>query len=205
MAAARPVECLMPSEVVVAFLGSQSPMLKKHYLNDLASALGPAQADSDPDKMVHTELYFPHTQHALSIVHNGKVSLHPKNFSKTGWTYKSVPVSEHQLERIERFARSAVGDGFNTAGYFMPCGLGTSQLGATLSDPCNARGATRTWYCSELVSHALASAGSQALLDDLGVTNVECLHPHSLWQAISKSDATYSTAPEHKLELLQYD
>ena len=195
----------MSAEVVVAFLGSQSPMLKKHYLNDLASALGPAQADSDPDKMVHTELYFPHTQHALSIVHNGKVSLHPKNFSKTGWTYKSVPVSEHQLEKIERFARSAVGDGFNTAGYFMPCGLGTSQLGATLSDPCNAAGATRTWYCSELVSHALASAGSQQLLDDLGVTNVECLHPHSLWQAISKSDISYSTAPEFKLELLQYD
>jgi len=195
----------MSAEVVVAFLGSQSPMLKKHYLNDLASALGPAQADSDPDKMVHTELYFPHTQHALSIVHNGKVSLRPKNFSKTGWTYKSVPVSEHQLERIEKFARSAVGESFNTTGYFMPCGLGTSQLRATISDPCNARGATRTWYCSELVSHALASAGSQQLLDDLGVTNVECLHPHSLWQAISKSDISYSTAPEFKLELLQYD
>ena len=195
----------MPSEVVLAFLGSKSPALKKHYLNDLAAALGPAQTDSDPDKMVHVELYFPHTQHALGIVHNGQVSLHPKSFSKTGWTYKSVPVSEHQLERVERFARAAVGDHFNTAGYFMPCGLGTSQLGATLSDPCNAKGATRTWYCSELCAHALAAAGSQALLDDLGVTNVECLHPHSLYKAVANSELTYSTAPEFKLELLQYD
>ena len=63
----------MPSEVVLAFLGSNSPALKKHYLNDLAAALGPAQTDSDPDKMVHVELYFPHTQHALGIVHNGQV------------------------------------------------------------------------------------------------------------------------------------
>ena len=130
--------------------------------------------------------------------------MHPKNFSKTGWTYKSIPVTDHQLEKIERFARSAVGDGFNTAGYFMPCGLGTRQLSSTLSDPCNASGATRTWYCSELCSHALAAAGSQDLLDDLGVTNIECLHPHSLYQAVAKSDLTYSTAPEFKLEMLQY-
>ena len=194
----------MPSEVVLAFLGASSPALKKHYLNNLATALGPAMTNEDPDKMVHVEMYFPHTQHALSIVHNGQVSLHPKNFSKTGWTYKSIPVTDHQLEKIERFARSAVGDGFNNAGYLLPCGLGTSQLGATLSDPCNAAGATRTWYCSELCSHALAAAGSQDLLDDLGVTNIECLHPHSLYQAVAKSDLTYSTAPEFKLEMLQY-
>ena len=195
----------MPSEIVLAFLGSSSPALKKHYLNDLATALGPAKTDSDPDKMVHAEVYFPHTQHALSIVHNGTVTLYPKNFSKTGWTYKSVPVTDHQLERIERFARSAVGDGFNTTGYFMPCGLGTRPLTATLSDPCNIAGNTRSWYCSELCSHALASAGSQELLDDLGITNIECLHPHSLFQAVSKSDLTYSTAPQNKLEMLQYD
>ena len=64
---------VMQSEVVLAFLGASSPALKKHYLNDLATALGPAKTDADPDKMVHVEMYFPHTQHALSIVHNGQV------------------------------------------------------------------------------------------------------------------------------------
>ncbi len=65
----------MPAEVVLAFLGGESPALKKHVLNDLAKSLGPSVQESDPDKMVHVEMYFPHTQQALSIVHNGKVTL----------------------------------------------------------------------------------------------------------------------------------
>ena len=56
----------------------------------------------------------------------------------------------------------------------------------------------------QVIALALLS-GSQALLDDLGVTNVECLHPHALYKAVAKSELTYSTAPEFKLELLQYD
>ena len=129
---------------------------------------------------------------------------YPKNFSKTGWTYKSVPVTDGQLARIDRFARSAVGESFNTTGYFMPCGLGTKPLESSMLDPCNSKGITRNWYCSELVSHALAAGGSQQLLDDLGISNVQMLHPHSLFQAVNASDYTYSTAPEFKLELLDY-
>ncbi|MAP25284.1 MAG: hypothetical protein CMM87_07145 [Rickettsiales bacterium] len=191
-------------EVVAAFLSSASPALKKHVLNDLAAALGPALRENETEKMIHAELYFPHLQSALSIVHNGKVTLHNKSFSRTGWTYKSIPMDEGQLQNVERFARSTVGDAFNSQGYFMPCGIGTKQLTHTMRDSTNAAGNVRTWYCSELVTHALAAAGSKELLDDLCINQLTCLHPHSVYQALVDSDITYATAPEFKLELLNY-
>lgn len=191
-------------EVIAAFLSSSSPALRKHVLNDLAASLGPALRDDEKDKMIHVEMYLPHMQSALSIVHNGKVTLHPKAFNRRGWTYKSIPVTERQLQNIERFARSTVGDDFNTSGYFMPCGIGTKQLCSTMRDGTNAAGIARSWYCSELVTHALASARSQELLNDLCINQLCCLHPHSLYQALQDSDITYATTPEFKLEMIDY-
>ena len=154
--------------------------------------------------MIHTELYFPHLQSALSIVHNGHVKLHNKTFSRKGWTYKSIPLTENQLQNVERFARGTIDDSFNSHGYFMPCGIGTKQLAHTMRDPMNTSGISRTWYCSELVTHALAAAGSNDLLDDLCINQLTCLHPHSLYRSLCDSDITYATAPEFKLEMINY-
>lgn len=191
-------------EVIAAFLSSTSPALKKHILNDLAAALGPSLRDDEKDKMIHTELYFPHLQSALSIVHNGQVKMHNKLFSRTGWCYKTIPITQGQLQRIERFARGTVNDNFNSHGYFMPCGIGTKQLTHTMQDPTNSSGIARTWYCSELVTHALAAAGSDQLLQDLCIDQLTCLHPHSLYRALCDSDITYASAPEFKLEMIDY-
>ena len=191
-------------EVVAAFLSSTSPALRKHILNDLAAALGPSLKDNEKEKMIHTELYFPDQQSALSIVHQGRVKLQNKSFSRQGWCYKTIPLTQNQLENVKKFANSTVNDKFNGHGYFMPCGIGTKQLAHTMQDPTNASGMPRTWYCSELVTHALAAAGSQELLQDLCIDQFTCLHPHSLYRALCDSDITYATAPEFKLEMINY-
>ena len=132
------------------------------------------------------------------------MQLYPKTFSRSGWTYKSVSLNSADLERIDRFAHSTVGDKFNARGYFMPCGLGTKSLDSTMSDPCNSAGVARTWYCSELVTHALAATKNAELLENLGVGNDQCLHPHALYKAINNSEYTTSTAPVFKVEMMQY-
>ena len=187
--------------VIVAWLGSQSPALKRHPLNALAAALAPNTSPDDPDTMIHCELLFPNG-HALSIVHNGTVQLGPKNFSRTGWTYRSIPCTNQQFDTMMRFARGAIGDSFNTTGYFMaPCGLGTPQLGFTRDDPGNANKNNRQWYCSSLTAEALACCG---LDEDLDMAPHTRLHPHSLWNALTDSEQTCTTAPRHKLELVQF-
>ncbi|MBM62760.1 MAG: hypothetical protein CL484_07410 [Acidobacteria bacterium] len=186
------------TSVTVAFLGSASPALRRHPLNTLAALLAPRKPQ-DPDAYVHCELLFPDNGEALSIVHNGTVQLAPKNFTRSGWTYRSVPCTRQQLSTMRSFAHAAVGDGFNTTGYWSPCGIGTKPLGHSMTDPSNRAGLRRRWYCSELTSECLASCG---LVQELGLPRAVHLHPHALWQSLVDSDATSASAPSHKLDLI---
>ena len=141
--------------------------------------------------MVHTELFFPEhaptgasaiTGRSLGIHYGGKAFWAPKRFSKTQWTFRSLPCSDTAYSHMVSFAKQQVGGAFNYMGYYTPCGISPSTRSV-------AAHATQNWYCSELVAHALGHGG---LIDSPHLSGT---HPQVLFDHINdNTNAFHDTA-----------
>ena len=182
----------MGRKVIVCFLPANSSLLEDHWLNRAAARWAP-ESTSDPGAppMVHTELFFPEHEptsantisgRSLGIHYGGKVFWAPKRFSKTQWTFRSLPCTEEAYQKMTSFARQQVGGAFNYMGYYTPCGISPSTRAVSAH-------ATQNWYCSELVAHALGHGG---MIDSAHVLGT---HPQVLFDHINENtDAYHDTA-----------
>ncbi len=148
----------MGKKVIACFLPADSSLLEDHWLNRAAAKWSPAPRDASHNApMVHTELFFPSdaaetsgsiTGRSLGIHYGGKVFWAPKRFSKAQWQFRSIPCTDAQYNTMINFSRKQMGGAFNYRGYFTPCGVSSALRSTSLHN-------TQSWYCSELVAHAL--------------------------------------------------
>jgi len=109
--------------------------------------------------------------------------MYPKTFSRTDWTFHSIPATDRQVAKAKAFCRRQLGANFNYQGFFLPspCNLGHEyrrKNGDTKRMP---------WFCSELVAYALHHAD---LIDDV-TTMVACKHPSATYNAVREHCDTY--------------
>jgi len=173
--------------VLICFLPANSSLLEDHWLNRAAASYAPRPSDGMRPPMVHTELFFPSNVAAVGgagvagaagdevfgqscgIHFGGKVFLSPKNFSKKEWQFRSYDCSEVQYDRMYNFCREQVGGSFNRVGYFSPCNPSRWFRKSNT--------AQQSWYCSELVAHAMLEGGLLAEKD----VSVAGSHPEALY------------------------
>jgi len=132
----------MPTEIQLAFLPVDSEAAAEAWQNHAASLF-------TGSKYIHCELLFPKTDEAFSITADSHVFLYRgKRFSRSEWDFFSVAVQPHKYAAMYAFARAQVGKPFNTWGFY------TSVLGGFWGD-----GAKESYFCSELITHALQAGG----------------------------------------------
>ena len=200
----------MPT-ITVCFLRSDSPQLAQAFVNTAAAWLAPTRGSLEKP-MIHCEVLLPSgpgdaasspNGRALSVCHGGKTFFFDqKTFSRDGWYFVSVPVTQRQVDAVESFARDQVDKPFNTAGYYaaaVPCvrGVGTTKP--------HSRGArdSASWFCSELCSAALAAGPDPVLNRELVASWSPHLHPHNLWMALQEADGAWLNLVPTKISALR--
>ena len=174
-------------KIIVCYLRASSAVLEDHILNRLAASFAPDSESAD-DAVVHVELYFP-DQHnrdkglSAGIHYGGRMFMFPKAFSRSDWTFHSIPATDRQVQLAKSFCERQRGAGFNYAGFFLPrvCNLGHSYRVR------NSDTKRMPWYCSELVAYTLLHAG---LLSGQDAADAS-VHPHAAYLTIQAQCDTY--------------
>lgn len=155
--------------LLVAFLAADSDLLESHILNKAA-----AWVSGVKNPMIHTEVLFVDREssdgiigRSCSIHYGGKVFFKQKKFSRNQWRFRSVSMSNENIQKAMKFCQQHVGEPFNKLGFFMQPVSGK-------------RMSSNSWFCSEIVAGAL-NAG--------GMTVPSSLHPHALYKAIAERTA----------------
>ena len=174
-------------KIIICYLRAGSSVLEDHILNRLAAKLAPRYGDSR-DPVVHVEMFFPDESNPLTglsagICYGGQVFMHPKQFSRPNWEFHSIPVTETQLSKAKRFCDFQRGTPFNYRGFFAPsaCNMRPQER------VYNLHSRKMSWYCSELVSYALLSAGIMDSVDAAEASK----HPNSLYYVVERECDTY--------------
>lgn len=170
-------------KVYCAFLAADSELLENHWLNRWAAKMSPAK-----NPKIHVELLFSSSHdgddvlgQACSITYGSQVFLHSKRFSRKQWEFRSIPMAPEAAERVQAFCEERVGDGFNRLGFYLspiaPCVKPHTLYNMGLSR-------TKQWFCSEIVSHALA---------EVGIVEPMSCHPQELFERLQEK-TTVDTA-----------
>ena len=199
----------MPT-ITVCFLRSDSPQLAQAFVNTAAAWLAPTREASEKP-MIHCEVLLPRESgdepssngRALSVCHGGKTFFFGnKQFSRDGWYFVSVPVTQRQVDCVASFAQEQVDKPFNMTGYYaaaLPCSMG---LGITSPHSRGAR-SSASWFCSELCSAALASGDDPVLTRELASRHSPHTHPHNLWKAMQDVPGAYMNLVPTKISALR--
>lgn len=201
------------ASVIVAFVPGSSPITADHFLNRWAAWAAPARPESrgyqkvkTMDKFIHCELLFPDTiasiqsDHAppemrgtgVGIVAGGEVFRHNKRYSRDGYIFKSVSMTQTQYDKMKAFCDDCVGCKFNHLGYasfFMPFRISGKLFS-------NAGCGRPHFFCSELCMSAFKAAGLFppetptvihpdnffTMIDDIGVVHSHPCHQHTKLQ-----------------------
>ena len=174
-------------KIIICYLKASSAVLEDHFLNRMAAAFAPKRNKSD-DAVVHVELYFPDRHNrdtgvSAGIHYGGNMFMFPKAFSRSDWTFHSIPATDRQVGLAKQFCERQRGAGFNYAGFFLPraCNLGHSYRIRNLDTK------RMPWYCSELVAYTLLHAG---LIGEDAAYEAR-LHPHAAYNVIQQRCDTY--------------
>ena len=174
-------------KIIVCYLRASSAVLEDHFLNRMAAAFAPKRDRAD-DAVVHVELYFPDrynrdTGVSAGIHYGGRMFMFPKRFSRSDWTFHSIPANDRQVALAKSFCERQRGAGFNYTGFFMPkaCNLGHSYRVR------NSDTKRMPWYCSELVAYTLLHAGLLTSND----AREASAHPHAAYETIQAQCDTY--------------
>jgi len=150
--------------ILVAFLAADSDLLESHVLNKAA-----AWVSGDSNPMIHTEVLFVDREasdgiigRSCSIHYGGKVFFQQKKFSRSQWRFRSVSMSQENIQKAMKFCQQHVGEPFNKVGFFMQP-LSRQRL------------SSKSWFCSEIVAGALNAGGMNV---------APSLHPHSLYKSL---------------------
>jgi hypothetical protein len=174
-------------KIIICYLKASSAVLEDHFLNRMAAAFAPKRNKSD-DAVVHVELYFPDRHNrdtgvSAGIHYGGNMFMFPKAFSRSDWTFHSIPATDRQVALAKAFCERQRGAGFNYTGFFLKdaCNLGHSYRVR------NSDIKRMPWYCSELVAYTLLHAG---ILSDSDAREAR-VHPHAAYEIIQSRCNTY--------------
>jgi hypothetical protein len=175
--------------------------MQKHWLNAMASRVAPKPSNGDPPK-IHVELFFPEVSedddeavcgNACSIHYNGKVFLSRKKFSRSQWTFRSMPLTDEQYERVENYCKEKVGSRFNHLGYFLqPL---NKYIDVRYDWPVSMGHYGARYFCSEICIEALKAG-------DVLSSNVKSnIHPEEMFRLLEDETTSASVRDITKLSL----
>jgi len=139
------------------------------------SAISSAQRLYTRSEYLHAVLYFPHSELSASVTEDKGVHLmKERTFSRDGYEFVSVEVSNRGYKRALKFAKANRNGRYNCCAYYcFPCGC------------CGCLDARNKFTCSQFVSQALVKAGALKK-DDLGRGNGVQMTPGELYDILDE-------------------
>ncbi len=142
--------------LTLAYISITSDLAEDCFENRMAARIA-----GGVDPKIHVELVFSENGiggdiSTCSIAAGHTVFYHPKRFSRSSWSFRSIPVTRNQFELARQFCIQHKGQPFNTRGYrygWLPL------VGRFFRSSTKRYSRKKKWFCSEIVLAALYHAG----------------------------------------------